>query len=118
MRVSQPLRSAASAALPLHLVDCLPEVDGVGWGVRGRCDREVVALCAQAGTLQRLTSATRALPDAFPDAPPEADGALRAELLRFVQRKLFAEDAGSQAAGLLVAPRCRAHLTAVVLLLL
>ena len=42
----------------------------------------------------RARRVTRAL-----ERNTEADGVLRAELLRYVQRKLFAEDAGSQAAG-------------------
>ena len=44
-------------------------------------------------------SATHGSADALRVASLEADGGLRAELLRFVQRKLFAEDACSQAAG-------------------
>lgn len=47
----------SSAVLPLHLADCLREV--VGPAERGGpCDREVVALCAQAGAskLQRNAS--------------------------------------------------------------
>ena len=44
-------------------------------------------------------SATHGSADALRAASTEADGGLRAELLRYVQRKLFAEDACSQAAG-------------------
>jgi len=45
------------------------------------------------------SSATQASADTCRTVATEADGVLRAELLRYVQRKLFAEDAGSQAAG-------------------
>lgn len=106
------------AALPLHLVECLREVDDAAPAERGRCDREVVALCAQAGmcTVRCPRPPTRAAPDALdaPAQPPEADGALRAELLRYVQRKLFAEDARSQAAGAFRAALAGACLTAAV----
>ena len=44
-------------------------------------------------------SATPGSADALRAASTETDGGLRAELLRYVQRKLFAEDACSQAAG-------------------
>ena len=47
----------------------------------------------------RPGSATHGSADALRAASTEADGGLRAELLRYVQRKLFAEDACSQAAG-------------------
>lgn len=49
MRASHPLRGAGSAALPLHLAECLREVADAGPAERGPCDREVVALCSQAG---------------------------------------------------------------------
>jgi hypothetical protein len=94
---------------PLHLAACLREgpcsdaLDAVG----------IETLCLQAGTRERGTARSSSLcAHTHAAARPRAehDSALRAALLRYVQRKLFAADERSQLAG--ASPASRAFSSA------
>ena len=83
---------------PLHVASCLREGPGGGGDDFGLCEADVSALCKQAGEATRSAHpAHSALTVRVSHA--EHDSVLRAALLRYVQRKLFAADAQSQAAG-------------------